>query len=205
MATASKTESAVIAGFSFSKASTFTNEGQVTLEVQAASLVAGVTGALSTRSTASTGVLTVSGGHSILASETIDIVWTDGERYGVDIDSVNGTTITFSGGAGDDLPNNLTAVQIGRVINSVMEFDGDDADIFALTSSASVNQTVTFKDTGGAVLVSYRLTSTNAYTFIWDTGVGTSNPLTGNAVTSVDISCDSTTGKTTIAVLKDAV
>ena len=206
MATATKSESAVIAGFSFSKPTTFTNEGQVTLEVPAAQLEDGVTGGtLTTRSTATAGVITIADGHSVLASETVDLVWAGGERYGVDIDSVDATKITFSGGAGDDLPDSTTAITVGRIISTIMAFDGDDADIFALNSASSGAMTVTFIDSGDAVLASYRLTSSNSYTFIWDTGVGTANPLTGNAVASVDISCDGTATDAKIAVLQNGV
>ena len=203
MATSTKTDSAVIAGLTFSKATTYTNEGQVTLDVPAASLTAGQSGTLTTRTLDTTGVITIVG-HGISAIETIDIVWSGGSRYNVDIDSVLTDTITFSGGAGDILPSASTAVTVGVTTNIVVEFDGDDSDIFAI-DSASQNQTVSFKDSGGAVIANYRLISSNDYTVMWDSGSGVTNPLTGNAITSVDVSCDSTTAKFRFATLKTGV
>jgi hypothetical protein len=203
MASGTTTEQATVAGLSFRKDVSFTDEGQVTLEVLGAQLTAGQSGSLSTRTTAASGVITISA-HGIADTETIDLVWVGGYRYGCDIDSVTASTITFSGGAGDDLPVSATTVTVGVIVNAVTEFDGDDVKIFAV-DSADTAQVVTFKDAGGLALFSTQLNSANDYTYIWSYGSGIANPLTGNAVASVDISCDATVSKFKIGVLKSGI
>ncbi len=203
MPTATKTVSANVAGLSFRQDTTHTDEGTVALEVAASQLNAGVSGTLSTRTSGTEGIIT-SSSHGILDTATIDIVWSGGKRYGVDIDSATSSTITFSGGAGDDLPDASTAVTAGEIVNAVVEFDGDDCALFGM-DSAGGGLMATFKDSGGSALANFHLYSSNDYTYIWNYGGGITNPLTGNAVASVDLSCDSTAVKFRLGVLKSGV
>ena len=203
MASGTKTSQASVAGLSFRKDTTYTQEGTVTLEVASTQLTAGQSGALTTRTTAASGVITISA-HGIADTETIDIVWAAGYRYGCDIDSTATGTITFSGGAGDDLPDAATTVTVGVIVNAVTEFDGDDCKIFAI-DSANTAQVATFKDVSDVVLFSTQLNADNDYTYIWNYGSGITNPLTGNAVASVDLSCDAVVSKFKMGVLKSGV
>lgn len=62
---------------------------------------------LSTRTNDTQGVITKSG-HKICTNTTMDFTWTGGARYNVVVDSRDATTVTFSGGTGDNLPAETT-------------------------------------------------------------------------------------------------
>jgi len=181
----------------------FTNEGQVLLEIPALQLNAGIAGVLTTRTNDTDGIITAEA-HGIDDTATIDIAFTAGVHYNVDIDSVTADTITFSGGAGTVLPIATSTVTVGEIVNASVEFDADDSDIFMLVAD-NQPQVVTFLDAGLVVLASMHLTSANSYAYEWDTNNGLANPLTGNAVASVNVSCDSTATKFSFGTLKNAI
>jgi hypothetical protein len=71
------------------------------------------TGTLTTRTSDTAGVLTLGSGHGIEAADTFDVTWNSlaNRRLTVTADSVDATTVTFSGGSGDVLPSTSTAVR----------------------------------------------------------------------------------------------
>jgi hypothetical protein len=74
-------------------------------------LDAATEGTLSTRTNDTSGVITVTS-HSFSAADIIDIFWTGGKQIECTVDSTTATTITFSGGNGDNLPIATTEVTV---------------------------------------------------------------------------------------------
>lgn len=70
-------------------------------------------GSLSTRTGDTQGVITFAGGNrGLTTSETLDVYWAAGSRLGMSITNVAGALVTVSGGAGDVLPAQNTALSI---------------------------------------------------------------------------------------------
>jgi hypothetical protein len=83
---------------------------------------------LTTRTDDNTGVITVTS-HSITTSDTVDVYWSTGRRYGVDVTAQDSTTISIDLGAGDNLPSSSTAVKIVKQVPFNLALDGDNAKI----------------------------------------------------------------------------
>jgi hypothetical protein len=88
-------------------------------------LAAAVAGTLSTRTTDTTGTLTLTG-HTLANGDVIDVYWSGGRRYNVDVGVVSGDDVPISGGSGDILPAATTAVTAAEqeVLNHA-DFEGD--------------------------------------------------------------------------------
>lgn len=158
---------------------------------QDVNLPAGLAGTLTTRTDDTHGVLTVSAGHGVEGGDKIDIYWAGGLRYGVTVDSVTSTTITFGtagAGAGDNLPAQDTAIVVAVQVTIDEAFDGDDLEMIAagatLVAGGSAGRAhLTFLDAGGATLHAVELAGGEAWS--WAAGTGAANPLTGNPVASI--------------------
>ncbi len=70
-----------------------------------------VSGTLTTRTNASSGVLTLPNLHGIVVGQVLDLSWGTNLRREMTVTASNATTITVSGGLGTDLPNASTAIQ----------------------------------------------------------------------------------------------
>lgn len=103
-----------------------TGDSRIDAEI---SLPAGKAGTLTTRTDDNTGVVTVSSGHGITTSDTVDVYWSTGRRYGVDVTAQDSTTITIDLGSGDVLPSTSTAVVIVKQVAFNLALDGDNAKI----------------------------------------------------------------------------
>ena len=66
-------------------------------------------GVLTTRTDASTGVLTMAADHWFFTGDTLDVFWTGGSRLGMTA-TVAASAVTVGGGSGDDLPALSTAL-----------------------------------------------------------------------------------------------
>jgi hypothetical protein len=111
-----------IGGAPFNSTVTRNADGEID---HAISLPAAKTGTLSTRTNDTSGVVTLESDHGLAGSDVFDLYWNGGMRYDVDVDSVDGNDVTFSGGDGDVLPtqgSDVTA-QEQQVIDT--DFDGD--------------------------------------------------------------------------------
>lgn len=112
-------------GNSVSQADTVTGgeSAKVTLTLEA-----GVSGSLTTRTDANTGVITVAA-HSLTTADFCSVFWTDTSgvekcHENMDITAVTSTTISVDLGQGDDLPTALTAVIVSKVASRVVAWDG---------------------------------------------------------------------------------
>lgn len=117
-------------GKSIDKTIIRTGDGGYGLEV---TLPAGKAGTLSTRTDDNTGICTVSSGHEITTSDTVDVYWDGGRRYGVDVTATDTTTISIDLGSGDNLPTATTAIVIVKQVTANVFIDGDNAKIVAVS------------------------------------------------------------------------
>ncbi len=140
-------------------------------------------GQLTTRTDFNTGTLTMNGGHGITTGR-IDVYWSGGCRYGM-TGTVTINSIAVDGGAGDDLPDNLTAVTAMNPVElEPYAVTGDDA--VSVAASCPVGGTVVFADNADATIYAFAATTTNTTT-VWIDGQGT-NPLAGGTVAKVFLS-----------------
>lgn len=166
-------------------------------------LPAGIAGQLTTRTDADTGIITVAA-HSIVDSDTVDVFWAGGRRYGVDVTAHTGTTISIDLGAGDDLPIATTAVVIVKQIQINAAIDGDKVQVlgmameFADPNEASKGH-ITFKDGGGATIANLDLSANTPS--VYDVAGGQTNPFTGNPITAAYASNGSSVNAATLKIL----
>jgi len=104
------------------------------------SLPAGTAGTLTTRTDDNTGVITVTS-HAITISDTVDVYWSTGRRYGVDVTAQTSTTISVDLGAGDNLPSTSTAVVIVKQVPFNLAIDGDNAKIVGVSYELAADTT----------------------------------------------------------------
>ena len=110
---------------SISRSITRTGESKIEAEI---TLPVATAGTLTTRTDDNTGIVTVAS-HSITISDTVDVYWSTGRRYGVDVTAQDSTTISIDLGAGDNLPSASTAVKIVKQVPFNLALDGDNAKI----------------------------------------------------------------------------
>lgn len=189
MPTAQITSTLTIGGVTKSATISRTADAMVQHEI---TLTAGDAGTLTTRTDNDTGVITL-GAHTITDADTVDVYWDGGVRYGMTVTAYDGTTITVDSGAGDNLPTEDDAVVVGvrQTVNS--DFDGDNAQLVALVSTYRAH--AAFIDSGSATLKAVEL-PTSDEPWYWAADNGHTNPLTGNAVDTIEVSSGSTSGGT---------
>lgn len=157
-------------------------DSKIELEV---SLPAGKSGTLTTRTDANTGVVTVSSGHGITDTDTVDVYWSGGRRYGVDVTATDSTTISIDLGSGDDLPSTSTAVVIVKQVPFNLALDGDNAKIvgvsYEVAGASGYGCRVTLLDSGDATIAGLDLDA-NVPNVV-DIEGGQTNPYTGNPIT----------------------
>ena len=146
------------------------------------SLPAADAGTLSTRTTDTSGVATITG-TALQIGDTIDIYWDGGRRYDVDVDNVVGDDVTFSGGAGDILPAESTALTAAEQVSIETDFDG--ARLVAIGALANVRGHLSFRE-GSATELSVDLTAKEAW--FWVDQSTAANPLASTVVDTVKAS-----------------
>ena len=139
-------------------------------------LPAAEAGTLSTRSTDTTGVLTISG-TALQIGDVIDIYWDGGRRYDVDVDGVAGDDVTFSGGAGDVLPAEDSVVTAAEQVSIVLAFTGDE--LVAIGAKLGERGHLSVRDTGVTAL---SIDLVKNETWFWLDGQQIANPLAGDSV-----------------------
>lgn len=152
---------------------------------EASGLAAGKAGTLSTRTDDNTGVVTLGADHGVTITDTVEVYWSGGMRYGVDVTVVVGNDVTLDLGAGDNLPSQDTAVVVGVRTELDADFDGDQIEIIAVQCNKRGH--IEFQENDGTVIDSQELTANEPWT--WISGQGVSNPLTGNPVGKIQVSC----------------
>ena len=156
----------------------------------AVTLPAGKSGTLTTRTDDNTGIVTVASGHGITDSDTVDVYWSTGRRYGVDVTATDSTTISIDLGAGDNLPAQSTAVVICKQVVVNKAIDGDNVKIIGfsaeLAASTGFGSRITFFDaaSGGGSAVGSGIDLDPNSPFVIDVEGGATNLLTGSPILS---------------------
>jgi hypothetical protein len=194
---ATVTVSAGLAGETASTAQTRTEDGVVGVNPSATHAVAGV---LTTRDSASAGVITATN-TDVTTGDKAVLTWAaaNGDykhRYNVECavaeaaESGSSSSsedadviydVTFSGGAGDDLPDEDSDVNIGLQIEANITFDFEDVDLFVV--STNVRGVVAFMD-GTATEKCVVDMGTNGVA-LWMRDSGFPAPMSGTPVTKV--------------------
>lgn len=186
---------------------TITRSGDSTPNISV-TLPAATAGTLTTRTDANTGVVTVAS-HSITTSDTVDVYWTGGRRYGVDVTATTSTTISIDIGSGDDLPSTSTALTIVKQVTSNILIDGDNAKLVAVAyetaGSSSAKCRVTFFDavSGGGSAVGSGLDLTANVPSVTDIEGGATNGYTGNPILSVVASNGDSSQAATLKIIAE--
>jgi hypothetical protein len=191
MANVTMTQAASIAGVTISGSVVRTASGLIGQDL---SLAVAKVGQLTTRTNDTQGVITLVALHGITTGK-VDIYWTGGMRYGVDATVVvNACTIT--GGAGDNLPSNLTAVTVCVPTTVDIDFSGDLLEILAAV--ATKRSHVDFLASGGSSLLAIELTA--GAPWFWCSDLGVTNPLAGDTVASATVSNGDSTGASALKI-----
>ncbi len=107
-------------------------------------------GSLTTRTDNTTGVITTTAAlHGAVVGEKLDLTWSGGARTDVVVSAITANTITFSGGAGTNLPvqgTAITAVKHYKTVQNVFGFKTEDG------AQLSFNEINSFMGNGGPSL-----------------------------------------------------
>jgi len=151
---------------------------------------AGLAGSLTTRTDADTGIITMSSAeHGITDADTVDVYWSGGCRYGMTVTLVDGTAVSIDAGTGDDLPAAETAVVVGVQEEYDVDFDGDLVKM--IVAHCKKRAHIEFLTNGDVSILGRELTANEAWSWVYDTGAA--NPLTGDPVGKILVSCGETT------------
>lgn len=164
-----------VAGISMSSILSRTASSHIGHEVE---LPAALVGALTTRTGDDEGTLTMGADHGIETADTLDVYWDGGRRYGMTVGTVAGTSVPISGGAGDVLPADETAItaQVPQVVDT--DFVGNLLAVVA--ALCAENATVYFKATGGGSQFVMLLSAGQLW--LWMDETSLANPFTDKEV-----------------------
>jgi hypothetical protein len=167
-------------------------------------------GSITTRTDNTTGTFTMNAGHGLTTGQKVDVYWTvggvSGRRYGVTLGTVATNSVPFSGGAGDNLPANNSAVTVSPQITVVIDIDGDNLSFLSLKQHYDDN-TVTgashldLLDASNAQVVSGGLDLNPNEIKPYDIAGGATNIFTGNIITQLKTSNRSSTAGAVLQVL----
>ena len=201
------TYSISVQGGGISVQQSVTRSGDLTVAAQV-TLPAGKAGTLSTRTDDNTGQLTVASGHGITASDTVDVYWSGGRRYGVDVTATASTTIDIDLGSGDNLPTQGTAVVVCKQVVANVMIDGDNAKLVvvnvAVPGTSTAKSRVTFFDavSGGGSAVGSGLDLAANEPSVTDVTGGDANGYTGSVILSL-VASNGGTAEGTLQVLAE--
>jgi len=175
MPTGTISQVASIAGLSIQATVTRTETGQIGHEIDLSEAQAGT---LTTRTDDDTGIVTLSSGHGITTSDTVDVYWSGGVQYNCTVTAYDATTITIDAGDGDVLPAQDTVVTACAHTTVDTDFDGDLLEMIA--GSANYRSHVCFMDAAHAVLLAVELIAGELWSWSADSGI--TNPLASDDV-----------------------
>jgi hypothetical protein len=154
-------------------------------------LPAAKTGQLTTRTDNTTGTLTMAAGHGFTTGVIIDLYWAGGVRYGVVVGTVSTNSVPISGGAGDNLPTNLTNITASLQRTANVYIDGDNTKLLAIELKTNDRTLRTaahagFFDAANDLIAELDLV-TNV-PMVYDIQSGIANPFTGDPITTLKLS-----------------
>jgi len=167
----------VVAGVSLSSTISRSNElGSIFQRT----LPAGITGTLSTRTDANTGILTVGSGHGITDADTVAVFFAGGRQVAVDVTATTATTISIDLGVGDDLPVVTTPIVVSVIEIHALAIVGNDLTVLHIDSSTRAYAEFF---NGATSHASYNLVAKEGY--VWYDGSLHTNPIAGDVITTV--------------------
>jgi hypothetical protein len=156
--------------------------GSLGIEPVDTSLAVAHAGVLTTYTSESVGVITLTAGHDV-STGVVDIHWPGYCRYNCDGVISNTNTLTLSGGAGTALPAQSTVVSATPVTTLDVTFDGDN--LVLIGAYASQQSSLRFLN---AATVKLAVLLVAGGSWGWVSGVGITVPITGSAVTTIQLS-----------------
>lgn len=187
------TASVIIDGQTYQQNVTASTDAELTAEP---SVPAAKTGALTTRTDANTGTLTMDPGHGFTDGAKISIFWNGGSRSNVTVGTVATNSVPIDLGSGDDLPDDETTITAAVPTSVPFSVIGDNVD--AVGSFSPVSGTVEYMN-GSTVLLTHQILPNMGGGKTWMAGVmhTGSNPLAGVTTTAVRFAhTDSTQAQT---------
>lgn len=145
-------------------------------------LPAAESGTLSTRTNDTSGELTIAD-TTLETGDIIDLYWDGGMRYDVVVGVVAGNVVPISGGSGDVLPAQDTAITADEQVTLDVDFDG--ANLVAIGAKSSKHGHIGFQESGSTE-VEVELTANEPWT--WLNAQNITNPLVATVVDAVKIS-----------------
>lgn len=188
MATNRLTITGDIGGAAMNSTITRTADGQINHDA-AANLAK--SGTLSTRTTDTTGMLTLATGHGIQTGDIIDVYWTGGRRYDVVVGTVVGDSVPISLGAGDVLPAQDDPVTAAKQQEIDTDFDGDK--LVAIGSLLGQRGHLSFFN-GSTNELALDLVAGELWH--WMNGGTATNPLAGKTITHIEFTQATATAAT---------
>lgn len=149
--------------------------------------------------------VTLSAGHGIANTETVDLYWsTSNLRYGMTASAVNATQATLSDGTGDTLPSVNTSVVATEQVEINTQIDGDNIQILGIVAEyTDENSTskahIDMQDSGNATIEEIDLTANQPR--IYDITGGDTNVFTGNPITHSYASNGDSSANATLKIL----
>lgn len=178
-----------IAGMGFPINISVTDEGAITQEVTVPKAWAGN---LSTRSSATAGIITTDDTHDLDVGDFFDFYFSGGVAYDCEVTVEDGSTITFTGAkgadgdSGDALPLSTATGQVGERKEINIDFDGDDASCVSVSCLARSHAAFVESTGGENVLLARDIPAGQGW--FWIDGMGFTNPLAGDPVDYVWVS-----------------
>ena len=143
------------------------------------------TGTLTTRTNNTDGTITLDPGHG-LSTGRMDLYWSGGSRRGV-AGTVTSDSLAITGGTGDNLPAQSTAVRATAPHVEAVNFTGSNAVaalLWSALATADYPGWIVFTTSGDAEVKAWELTG-SLPTWSWDSGGDATNPFSGQTVAKV--------------------
>lgn len=168
--------------FPFQKQVTASKHSGIDITVAAAKV-----GQLTTRTDADTGTLTMDSGHGFTTGVRLDVYWDGGSRRGMTVGTVATNSVPIDGGAGDDLPTNLTAITAAVPTEEDITLDGDDVALIAMFAGAEGS--IVLADASDVTILGKAVGGSNGgeQSYVFADGDGT-NPVAGGDIAKVFLS-----------------
>lgn len=202
--TIARTASINADGRSMTQKATVTGEEAANVSL---TLPAAKAGTMTTKTSASVGLITTTSAHGLLTSDKCSVFWQDAttgaykSRHDCSISAVTSTTLTTTTatGLGDDLPADGTTLTVGKVVARTIAIHGTGAGLqgFAVGSGARATVTVQEGATADSGDVLLHLHPDNGFGFAWLSGdvfpvVGLTGDFAAVAAANGDVSREAT-------------
>lgn len=185
MATATISTTIQVGGLSASTLQTRTEPGFISQDPLLPAAVAGV-------ASSTPGTMTMAEGHGFVESDVVDVYWTGGCRFGCAVGVVDGTAVPLTGGSGDALPAEDTAITMAEQTVIDVDFVGNKVKVAVVACPKRGH--VSFRDDVPAEIAGDELIAGEGWSYF--SGGPQANPLADETVASVVLSQSSTTATT---------